>query len=300
MPVQVEAGLVRLPQPLQHRRSLGQKGHCHVVRACGHVQPRLEMCVDLLVVLVLRWLDRELALHLAIEQELQLMLAVHALDLFVAITLKADLHVIVTLTRKHLRNEHPATSTKRQTRHMILLRDVGPDSNSGDLRLVRAPNRLTRDLLRCCDVAIQQRRRQIADSDVVKAMADLVRRKSRLGIKLNPQQMTHGILILHPREATQGRRMAWIWCLLIQIGHEPAYHLLIIYFNRPLFANRRHLAGRELLDHRFPNFRMPDDVLAKNGFEINVPLLCLTIMAIDAVRFKNSAKVLCGGSGRYH
>ena len=97
MAVQVEAGLVGLPQSFEQRRAFRQEGHADVVPACGEMKPGLEVRVDHLVVLVLRRFDGELGLHLAVDEDLQLMLSAHAFDLLVAVALEADLHVVIAL-----------------------------------------------------------------------------------------------------------------------------------------------------------------------------------------------------------
>ena len=62
-------------------------------------------------------------------------------------------------------------------------------------RAARAADRQAADLLRRRDVAVEQRRRQIADRHVVEAVAGLVGRQQRRDVDVEREQIADGVLV---------------------------------------------------------------------------------------------------------
>ena len=80
---------------------------------------------------------------------------------------------------------------------MVLLRDVGRDANDVALqRRLGGADRQPADLLRRGDVAVQQRRGQVAYRDVVEAVTAFIGGQERGGIEVEGQQVSDGVLIL--------------------------------------------------------------------------------------------------------
>ena len=72
-------------------------------------------------------------------------------------------------------------------------------------RLGRA-DREPADLLRRRDVAVEQRRREVADRHVVEAVAGLVGRQQRRDVDVERQQVADGVLVLGSRQPPDASR----------------------------------------------------------------------------------------------
>ena len=126
-------------------------------------------------------------------------------DVPAQIARKPDLNVVLAIPGERVRDRHAAARAKRKPGDMRLLRPIGRQPNGVGLhRRLRAADREAADFLRSRDVAIQKRWRQIPDGDVVEAVAAFVGRQQRIGVDVERQQISDGVLILGAIETTQG------------------------------------------------------------------------------------------------
>ena len=111
----------------------------------------------------------------------------------------------------------------------------------------RRADRQPADLLRGGDVAIQKRRRKIADRHIVKAMTRIVLRQQRRRIDVQRQQIANGILVFRPIEPPKRFGPAGIRILrrrAVERGGQPGHDLIVGLVRRPLLANRAASAAR--------------------------------------------------------
>ena len=73
-----------------------------------------------------------------------------------------------------------------------------------------AANRQAADLLRRGQISLEQGRREVADRDVIEAVARLVARQQRGDIDIDGQQVADGVLIFGAVEAAEGVGAAWV------------------------------------------------------------------------------------------
>src|SRR5207249_4087408 len=94
---------------------------------------------------------------------------------------------------------------------LIFLREVGGQANDLALeRRLRAAGRQAADFLRRRDVAVQERRRQVAERDVVEAVTAVIGWQKRGGVDVESQEVPDGVLILGPIQAAERVRAARI------------------------------------------------------------------------------------------
>ena len=152
--------------------------HADLVRSGIDARPHHEMFVDVIVVVVLQFLDGELLEQRTIEQQIHLVRPAQPLDVFVAVAGQAHANLILSITRKRVRQQHPATCAHRQSFDMFFLREICRQPKRESIRAgQRRAHRKAADLLRSGEVTIEQARRERIDGDVVKAVALLVLRQ---------------------------------------------------------------------------------------------------------------------------
>ena len=212
MPVGVEVRLIRLARRFEEQRRLLQEGDADGVRA------RLDRHADLEVLHRLSaWLTGSPAgrcgctvndLHaLPIEQQFDLVRLAQALDLLVAIARQADLDLVFPIPRERVVDDGAAARAEGKSLDVLLLREVWRHADRlAARRAARAPDRDAADLLRRRHIAIQQRRRQIADRHVVEAVARFVGWQQRRGVDVEREQIADGVLVFGAREAADRRR----------------------------------------------------------------------------------------------
>ena len=134
-----------------------------------------------------------------------------ALDLLVAVAPQANLDLVLAVLREDVGTEDAAARADRQPLDVLFLRQIrrDPDRVAAG-RSARPPDRQPADFLGRGDVAIEQRRREIADRDVVEAMAGLVGRQKRGDVDIEREQIADRVLILRPRQPPEGRGPAGI------------------------------------------------------------------------------------------
>ena len=139
-----------------------------------------------------------------------------------------------------------------------------------------APIASAADFLRCRDVAVQQRRREISHRHIVKAMTGLILRKEFRGIDLQREQIPNGVLVFGAGETTECVGSAWIGMRggrFVERVRKPRHNSAVSAFLRALHSRRRHLSCAKFSDNFFPDLRMLRDVVQPDAVEIQVPLL---------------------------
>ena len=121
MAVHVEMRLIRLPAGLQERRRLSQERDTQLMWSRLDAETCLEMGVHLTVVISLRRLDDEQFHAFSIQQHLQFVLTVQALDVFVAVTGQSDSDLVLAILRKIVRYQRPAPRSDGQPQRHDLL-----------------------------------------------------------------------------------------------------------------------------------------------------------------------------------
>jgi hypothetical protein len=143
-------------------------------------------------------------------------------------------------------------------------------------RTARASDREPADLLGGGDVAIEQGRRQIADSHVVEAVARLVSREQRRDIHIQSQQIPDSVVVFRSRQPPDGRRPSGV-----RIGLGSAIERLDEIRDRRLVgrvvrtrpSDGRHLPRAKLAHDFLPDVRVPSDVVAGAHLERQLALL---------------------------
>ncbi len=188
MAVQVEVRVVRLPLGFEQLRRVLQKGHAELMRAGGHRNARLQLPVHGFIILVSRRRHREQLHALPIQQQLQLVRLVQALDFFVPVPRQTDLDVVLAVSREVVRKHGAAARPHGKALHLLLLGEVRPNPDRVSARCaVRCADGQPADLLGCCDISIQQRRREISIRSIVKAVTHIVLGQQRCGIDIQFQ-----------------------------------------------------------------------------------------------------------------
>ena len=117
-------------------------------------------------------LDGERRLWLAVEQNLERMRFVQALDVLVAVARQAELDLILAVLREGVRDQCPAACADWQALDVIFLGDVRADANRIAARgTAWTAHGEPADLLRGRDVAVEERRREVADGHIVESVA---------------------------------------------------------------------------------------------------------------------------------
>ena len=181
----------------------------------------------------------------------------------------------------------PAARAQGQAGQMIFLREVGRQANDVALeRRLRAADRQAADFLRGRDVAVQERRRQVADRDVVEAVTAVIGWQERGGVDVESQQISDGVLIFGPIQAAErvgaagirfggGRR--------IERCFQPCQQRAPVVLGRLRHVGRRHGARVHLAHHLFPDFGFSTGVGDVDPVQPQVRRLEPFVVARDAV-----------------
>ena len=179
MPVQIEMRLVRLAFGFEQRRRVLEKRHADLMRAGSHRETSLQIRVNDVIVLVpLGRRHREQLHALAIQQQLQFVRLMQALDFLVPIPRQSDLDFVLAVLRKGIGNQCAAAGADRKPFHALLLSEVRPNAKGvAAWRTAGRSNCEPADFLRRGNIAVEECRREIADRHIVKATTGVVFRQ---------------------------------------------------------------------------------------------------------------------------
>ena len=273
---------------LKHGGGILRERHADVLRTGLHAEAKLEVLVDGLGVLVgAGWLDRGGRDALAVEQDLDVVRTAEALDLLVAVALEAHGDLVVAVLRKQVGNQDAAAGAEGQALDVLLLRDIRPHAKRVAAgRLARRADGEARDFLRGRDVAVEQSGREVADGDIVKAVAGLVVGQKRRGVDRDTEQITDGVLVFGAVEPAEGIGAAGIrrgGRGSIEGAGQGGDHADVVGLAWPRLAERRHLAVLELAGDVFPRGGGGGDFRGLEALEREPAFLRARVMAIDAV-----------------
>ena len=165
VPVQVVVRLVRLPLGFEQRRRVLARTsrRDRAARPSPRCGPSASRPPSRCTFVVGGRLDGERRQALAVQQHLQFVRLAEALDLLVAVPRQPDLDVVLAVLREGVRDQDAAARPQGQPVDVSFLRQVRPDAEGVAVGERRRPaDRQPADLLRRRDVAVQQRRRQVA------------------------------------------------------------------------------------------------------------------------------------------
>ena len=217
--------------------------------------------------------DREHLQARAVEGELHFLRLAQSFEVLVAIARQVNLELVFGIERERVTERRAAARAVGKVLEMIVLREVGrQDDGERAGRSNRTADGEARDLLRRRQIAIEQRRRQGADVDVVEPVARIVGRQHRRGVDVEREQIADRVLIFSAIQAMEGvvatrigrgRRRAIERRL--EIGLERLIGRLV--GPRTARTGRRHRARANPADDFFPAFRMGGQVLDDDFLE---------------------------------
>ena len=273
--VHIEAGDERGAFRFEHGGGGAGESHGQFAPAGGDREAEAQVLVDRFGVFVGSGrFDRGDGDAGAVEEDLDLVGAAEALDLLVAVALEADLHLVLTLLRKQVGDQNPAAGAEGQAGHVVLLRDVGPDAErvSGG-GLAGAADGEAGDFLGGGDVAVEEGGREIADGDVVEAVARFVIGEEVGGVELDGEQVADRVLVLGAVEAAEGGGAAGVGAGAgggVEVRGEGGDDALVSCFIGPGLAVRGHLAVVEFAEDLFPEGGMGGGVAGVEGLEVEL------------------------------
>ena len=288
MPIGIEVGLIRLPRRLLEQRRLLQERDANLVRAGLDRHADLEVLIrGGMKRLALGRLDREHLHARPVQQQLDIVRIGQPLDVLIAIPGQANLDLVLAVEREGVGKHGAAAGANRKPLEMTLLREVGghPDRFTAG-RSARTADREPADLLGSRDIAIEQRRRQVADRHVVEAVAGIVGRQERAHVDVERQEIADRVVILGSGEPPDRRRPARIRAgggRSIERGLQVADHGVVGRIVRAFLADGRHLAGPQLANHLLPDVRMADHVAGSNHIERETAFLVVLVVTRQAV-----------------
>src|SRR5688500_7540074 len=121
------------------------------------------MCVDRFGIMVAAgWRDREQPNALPVDEHLDFVWFLQALDLFVTIAGEAHLNFVTTILWENIGEQPPTARADRESFDVALLRDVGRHSKRVSIgSFTRSADGEARDFLSGGHVAVEQRWREI-------------------------------------------------------------------------------------------------------------------------------------------
>ncbi len=183
---------------------------------------------------------------------------------------------------------------------VLLLREVRCHAKRLAARHATRPaDREPADLLRGRHVALEQRRRQLADRDVVEPVARFVGRQERGNVHVEREQVADGVAVLGTREPADRRGAARIrphGRRAIERRLEGGNDGIVGGFVRTRLVDRRHLPRAQLPDDLLPLDGMHGDVTARDRFERQACLLRRVVVAVEAVLLDERAMRRDGGA----
>ena len=302
MPVIVEARDERLALGLDEIGWIFRKGDDEVVRPGFDGHAKLQVRVDPLGVFVgAGRLDRFQCDALAVDQHLDLVRFLEALDLLVTVAREPHLDFVVPILRENVGKRRAATRADRQALDVLLLRDIGRNAKRVATGcLARRAEGEAGDFLRGGNVAVEQRGREIAHRDVVEAVARFVVGQQRGGVDVEREEIADGVLILSARETAKRVGAAGVGLRrggVIECGGDARIQLAVSGFVGPLFAHWRHLPVAEFPENAFPEFGVGGGVVAGDPIEHEPAFLRRGIVALETVFFEKRRRGIFRANG---
>ena len=297
----VEMRLQRLPGRFEQRRAILDECDADLVRACTHGDARFQILVQHRGVGAGGLLDREVRDRLPVDQHHQLVRTrlSQPADVSFQIAREPDLDLVLAVLDERVGHRHPAARAQGQAGQMIFLREVGRQANDVALeRRLRAADRQAADFLRGRDVAVQERRRQVADRHVVEAVTAVIGWQERGGVDVESQQVSDGVLILGPIQAAERVRAAGIRSgggRRIERCFQPCQQRAPVVLGRLWHVGRRHGARVHLAHHLFPDFGVSTGVVDVDPVQPQVRSLESFVVARDAVPIDQTTGARRGG-----
>ena len=273
----------------EQRRAILDECDADLVRARTHGDARFQILVQHRGVGAGGLLDREVRDRLPVDEHHQLVRTrlPQPADVSFQIAREPDLDLVLAVLGECVGHRHPAARAQGQAGQMIFLREVGRQANDVALeRRLRAADRQAADFLRGRDVAVQERRRQVADRDVVEAVTALIGWQERGGVDVERQQVSDGVLILGPIQAAERVRAAGIRSgggRRIERCFQPCQQRAPVVLGRLRHVGRRHGARVHLAHHLFPDFGVSTGVGDVEPVQPQVRSLEPFVVARDAV-----------------
>ena len=255
----IEVRLQRLPCRFEQRRAILDECDGDLVRPSTHGDARFQILVQNCGVGAGGLLDREVRDRLPVDEHHQLVRTrlSQPADVSFQIAHEPDLDLVLAVLNERVGHRRAAARAQGQAGQMIFLREVGRQANDVALeRRLRAADRQAADFLRGRDVAVQQRRRQVADRHVVEAVTAVIGRQKRGGVDVESQQVSDGVLILGPIQAAERVRAARIRFgggRRIERCLQPCQQRAPIVLGKLWHVGRRHGARVHFAHHLFPD-----------------------------------------------
>ena len=222
-----------------------------------------------------------------IQQDLDLVRLGQPLDLLVTVAPQADRDVVLAVLRERVGDDGAAAGAEWQALDVLFLREVRRHPECVAAR--RAPDPADRepaDLLGRREVAFEQRRRKLADGDVVEAVAGFVGRQQGTDIDVQGEQVADGVAVFGACQPADRRRSSRVGVCsrgAVESGLERRDDGLIGRVVRARLADGRHLSRAQLLDHLLPGDRVRADVARHDRLERQIGLLRAVVVTVQAV-----------------
>ena len=236
-----------------------------------------------------------------VQEQLEIVWLGKALDVLIAVAHQPNLNLVLAVHRKRVVDDRTAASADGEALEMGLLSKVRrhPDGLAAG-RTAGTTDRRAADLFRRRDVAVEQRRREIADSHIVEAVAGFVSGQKRADIDAQRQEVANSVLVFGSGQSPDRRGPARIRVRrggAVECRFEIADRRVVGRFVRPLLsAHGWHLAGPELPDDLLPLVLMLGHV-GRDQVEREAALLLFLVMTRHAVLF-NEREVRSGWGRR--
>ena len=238
---------------------------------------------------------------LAVDQELQVVRLAQALDVLVAVTRQPDREFVDAVRREVPGRDQAAARADRQALDVLLLGQIGIRPEGDSCRLVHPAHREPADLLRRAHVALEQGRREVADSHVVESVTRRVGRQQRGDVDFQRQQVPHRVVVLGAIQPAEGLRPARVGRLggdPVEFAFERRKRLPVRALIRTAPARGRHLPGAQLAGHLLPGRTIQALVLIDQGVEFQPGRLQPAVVATQAVAGDEDAVRRVGVEGR--
>ena len=202
-------------QPLRGERA-PQEGGPHVAGTGADRDPRHELVVGVHAAVVAGErsppavavaADPEHGDLLAVDPQLDPLLAGQPVDVADDVPLQADAQLVLAVEREAVAHRDPAPGPERQRIPGALVLDAGPGNlvGLGSRPQPTVADRHPAHLVRGRDVALHERGGDVEEVGVVvEAEAEVVRRQERRRVDLEPQQVADGVGVLRPVEPVNG------------------------------------------------------------------------------------------------
>ena len=246
---------------------------------------------------VRRPLHREQLHALAVEQQLHLVRPGKTLDVLVAVARQAHRHLVVAVDGERMLDQDTAARADRQPGDVLLLRQVRTEPDRGAARRAAGPaDGELCDLLGRRDVALEQRRRQIADRDVVEAEARGIARQQVGDVDFQREQITDCIVILGAVQPPERVRAAGVRLRrgqAVEGALQRCERGLVGGLVGPASAGRRHLPRAQLAGDLLPRLPVVPERLRVDRLERKPGRPGPVVVARQAVA---ADQTVCGAS----